>query len=862
MKPLTELYTLADPVFFEDPIHWRAEETSFSVADHVPEGWDRKERNGWIMLQPSDTELPKQGWKIHVSAIPDHAGLAVKKVSDYCFTHGITFKFLHSGGLAYAYNLKYAPRASSGKLVTIYPRDDHELTRCLTDLDKELADVVGPYILSDLRFRRGPLYVRYGGFKRQWCETDEGERVLAIERPDGTLVPDERRPVFSLPDWVSVPGILQESLDARNATNATLGYRITEALHFSNGGGVYCAHREEDGQEVVLKEARPHAGLIGDGSDAVARLEREARALRKLEGIDGIPRVHQVLQVWEHHFLVMDRVPGVNLQKWLAVNYPLIGTSTTETRRAYTARALQLHERITHLVEQVHRRGVVFADLHPANIMVDDHDNVSLVDFESAFELTDERRQYIGHVGFTAKHKTGVDIDRHGLAVLKLWLFLPLTSLLGLAPDKLHELVDIATDLFDLPDDFAESIRSDAGQPRRPEATVTAPVEIEFTEANVEQLVRSLSSAIARSATPERQDRLFPGDIDQFNLDGTNFAHGAAGILWALHVTGCEIDPVHGQWLVEHAERSGERIGFLDGAHGIAYVLNLLGKEEQAVRLVERVADRVERTRDVTLFSGMAGVGLNLLYLSHDQGQANELHGRDYLSQALRLAVRIEDALASGAPHGIDKLAGQRGRARDAGTHGGLLRGWSGPALFLLRLAEATGDHYWLDLAVRALHRDLDLCIPAHDGSLQVDGGFRTLPYLEVGSAGIALVANEVLQHVSDERISAALEPLVASCHSTFVMEPSLFQGRAGLLATTSRLSDSKLVRIGTRQVMQHLENLRWHSLAYHGHVSFPGHGCNRLSMDFATGNAGVLTAIASVVDRDIPFFPFLSGPR
>ena len=137
-------------------------------------------------------------------------------------------------------NAKYSPRGASGKLVTIYPRNDEEFERILDELGALLDGEPGPYILSDLRVGDGPLYVRYGGFTERYCEDDDGRLVAALEDASGTLVPDRRNPVFSLPPWVTLPDCLAPHLEARNAVTMTgVPYRITEALHFSNGGGVY-----------------------------------------------------------------------------------------------------------------------------------------------------------------------------------------------------------------------------------------------------------------------------------------------------------------------------------------------------------------------------------------------------------------------------------------------------------------------------------------------------------------------------------------------------------------------------------------------------------------------------------------------
>jgi hypothetical protein len=47
------------------------------------------------------------------------------------------------------------------------------LRKTLSDLDRSLTGKEGPYILSDLLWNNGPLYVRYGGFTAQFM-TDEG----------------------------------------------------------------------------------------------------------------------------------------------------------------------------------------------------------------------------------------------------------------------------------------------------------------------------------------------------------------------------------------------------------------------------------------------------------------------------------------------------------------------------------------------------------------------------------------------------------------------------------------------------------------------------------------------------------------
>lgn len=204
--------------------------------------------------------------------------------------------------------------------------DEQELHRTLKELGDLLEGEPGPYILSDLRWNDGPLYVRYGAFARRYCTDPDGDRhVPAIEAPDGTMVPDRRGPVFHVPDWVQLPDFLVPQLAARSSlTLEGLPYRIEGVLHYSNGGGVYAGTDSRSGEQVVLKEARPYAGLAADGSDAVSRLEREKTALERLDGLSVAPSVLDWFTLGGHRFLVMEYLEGSPLNSFFARRHPLL----------------------------------------------------------------------------------------------------------------------------------------------------------------------------------------------------------------------------------------------------------------------------------------------------------------------------------------------------------------------------------------------------------------------------------------------------------------------------------------------------------------------------------------------------------
>jgi tRNA A-37 threonylcarbamoyl transferase component Bud32 len=831
-----ELYCQKDRLFYD--VLDGQERPAFAIADEpLPEGWQRIRRNEWLVYVPPAQEIPQQGWKIHVSACHGNAEDVLIRVRDYCVPQGVSFKHLRSTDVLLMRNAKYAPRGGSGKLVTIYPRDDAELERILADLAELLAGEPGPYILTDLRIGDGPLYVRYGGFTERHCMDEDGRLVSAIEDGEGRLVPDRRDPVFRVPDWVTVPACIKPHLDARNAvTMGDLPYRVTEALHFSNGGGVYAAEDTRTGERVVLKEGRPYAGLAADGADAVTRLRRERDMLKQLAGIDGVPAVHDYFTLGDHEFLVQEFIEGRPLNTFFAERHPLLDPEPDPERVAeYTAWALNVYESTERVVEAVHARGVVFNDLHMFNIMVRPDDTAALIDFETAAPAADEGRQILANPGFLAPpDRRGTAVDRYCLACLKLALFAPLTTIFQLDRAKAAHLAEVIAERFALPEGFLESAVAEISHDVASGTRLSAPSpSLRPDPAGWEDARSALARAILASATPERRDRLFPGDIQQFGGGALGLAYGAAGVLYALDVTGCPVE--HEDWLIQHAKNPepGSGLGLYDGLYGAAYTLAHLGRLEAAGDVVDIcLGERWERL-GIDLYGGLPGVALTLEHL------AGPLEAPALRDAAARAAQLVADQVMA---------------ATEPPSRPGLLRGMAGPALMFIRFYERTGDPNLLDAAATAIRLDLERCVTDKNGALHVDEGSRILPYLGRGSVGIGLVIDDYLAHREDERFRTAREGIRLAAHSVYYAQSGLFSGRAGMLLYLARQGDPRAAA--------HIRDLAWHAVSYEGGLAFIGENLLRLSMDLGTGTAGVLLALgAALHDRPV-HLPFLAAPE
>ena len=836
-----ELYCLADRRFYDTPANRGAEHPDFTLcARPVPDGWSHVPGEMWMHYAPDGLELPAQGWKVHVSSGLEDAERTLAAVWDYCVPRGIAFKFLRNEPVLVMVNSKSAPRGSSGKLVTIYPTDEAQLELVLKELDDLLQGIRGPYILSDLRYAEGPLFVRYGAFVSRYCLNDSGERVLALEDDNGRLVPDHRAPTFSIPAWVSLPSFLQSHLEARNSvTTNDLAYTIEGVIQFSNGGGVYLGHHNETGAKVVLKEGRPLAGLDMSARDAVARVGHERDILQRLDGLDVVPKVHDYFELGEHHFLVQEFVDANPLQRELVRRYPLTHPDATEAELAeYAEWAAKMVADVQSAVQQLHGRGVVFCDLHPDNVLLSNGDRMVLIDFEVATLVEDQARSALAHPGYAAPaDRQGPDVDLYALACITLGLFAPQTTmLLNLHPGKAFQLADMIAETFPVPKATLDAaVRTIVG-PKLTEdpemAELALPGRADWTDVRA-----ALTKAIVASATPERDDRLFPGDIAQFQPGGgTNLASGAAGVLYALAKTGAGRFPEYDEWLRKHALTSEIGPGLYDGLHGVAHVLDELGYHQDALDLVDRTLADESQHRELGLHSGLAGIGLNLLHFTSEPSLR---------AQAIRVIDLVADRL--GDVTDVPEISGE-GHPR-----AGLMHGSSGPALLFIDAYEITGDTGLLDLAEIAIRQDLRRCTRTPDGMLQVNQGWRALPYLEEGSAGIALVLARYLQYRPDEGLAADLDALRRVTRCSYYVQPGLFMGRAGLLLAAPVLGEETddLVR-----------GLGWHAMPYEGGLAFPGNQLLRLSMDLATGSAGVLLALGAALHEQPVTLPFLGPPQ
>ncbi|WP_219667653.1 class III lanthionine synthetase LanKC [Streptomyces bambusae] len=849
-----------------------------SVADpgprfapgEVPPGVRGAAQGIWTIWGSPRTGLAEQGWKIHVSARLDRAQHVLDTVAGICFSEGVPFKHLSARLFFLFLHHKHAARAQAGKFCAVYPPDPATARRLLERLRDALDGEEGPYVLTDRRFRDSrTVHYRYGSFGARSRLRADGTREGLVRDGSGHEVVDLRLPAFHLPAGIADPFVEQEE-QPHAGPILIRDYEVTRAVRLGNAGGAYQARDRRTGRTVFVKEARAHNGLVFDGTDAQARLRHEYRVLRELHaaapGVAPEPLDH--FTEWEHDFLVTEFVAGQPLVGWLSRSTPLARADrTAESVAAYYEACRGLLAGLDASLERLHAVGYRFGDLSPGNVLVTPSGGVRLVDFEAASALS-AAPSGIGTPGFTPPPgllRTDTDPllrDRYGMSAVALACLAPFNEMAEHAPANLallrRDLADVAPpqDLwqrataFHLTEDRAQDRASDQAPGHDGPYRLPSPAELDADpRGSLTRLAEEVAAGLLETADADRPEWAFPPSPEAFRTNNVCLAYGTAGVVHALHRAGVPVPEEIGERLRRDtlALRDALPPGLLVGSAGIARVLAGLGRLDEAVDLL-RDADGHPLTASCgTLAGGRAGVGLGWLALHRLTGEAGHL----------------ERAVAAG-----EALLGIRDLSAALGEHDarGLLHGRSGLALFLHRLARATGEARYLEAGRLLLHQELDRTFPLDDGALSVSDNARltrAMPYLATGAAGVAAVLTHYVATAPDERCAAALPRLVTGIRvSCATKEAGLYRGLAGLtwfLTGHAELTGTDAARA---DAVRAATGLLKYAVPYRRGVRFLGAGSQRFTADLSSGGAGVLLALHRLLAGPLLAEPHHVRPR
>ena len=370
------------------PDAFAVEQAAFLAG--LPAAWRTELRAlgliSWRTCQPTELDLPAQGWKLHVSASAVEATELIRTVLPELIDYGVAFKLPASLNDIIAVNSGALGVTQVGKIVTVYPPSDGLLASLVRHLARIWRPSFPPPVASDIPVSTdGGLWLRYGAFDAtNIIVSAVGAMNVAIRTPEGRLVPDERAGDGSQPAWAPPPPVAPSPragvADLTEAVSVSGSrYLRLKRLAEKVGGRLDLALRIEDCQLVVLRSAVRGAGCDPLGNDAVDRLENEHAVLSTLGGAARCASLIAFDRA--NHFLVTEDVEGVMF------------TELDRTRRL--ARLPELAD----AVAELHDYGFVHRDLKLSNVRATSA-GVRLVDLELAARPGTRRPLHAGTDGY------------------------------------------------------------------------------------------------------------------------------------------------------------------------------------------------------------------------------------------------------------------------------------------------------------------------------------------------------------------------------------------------------------------------------------------------------------------------------
>lgn len=892
-RNLYSYYTYVASEWYESLTHLIPTPEFLGIArSALPLSWSIYPNGVWTYASPPHERSLRQGWKIHVSAMPENCEQILEKCTEICVRHEVPFKFLTDSFVFSTVISKGGAREESGKFITIYPLDIHHFRSIADDLCQALAEFKGPYVLSDMRYKESQVvYYRYGAFMGYQKLSIFGNTEIFLQDPNGTLVQDGRSPFFNPPSWMPDPFDSDEFKEDEIETTADSviylkdgKYRIETPIHFSLSGGVYRAVDMDTCRTVIIKEARPYTSIAADGMDAVRRLEKEYRLLKKLSRTQIAPEPLDLFKDWEHLFLVQEFIEGEDLYTLTARSEWETERQTTKDKRKFTEGLYTIWAELANAFKIAHEHNIVINDVSPGNVIIShEEEKLRLIDLEGAWEIgVDTPDARFGTTGYRPRGGVhGALDDIYGLGRIVCSMLFPGNMLLNVKPTAKHIFLDLAerdgilsgemkTLLLECLEseenarpsageifNRLEKISLEAKETRQPLTDIHNVMNtdsIEITQKLLKDTVDGILRYIKSNMSLDRTDRLFPADPAVFSTNPLSVAHGAAGVAYTLKSLEGEVPEQVMTWMLAQ-DISPEKYtpGLYLGISGIAWVYWKLGLENFALQLMEAAAEHPLLWELPDIYYGVAGFGLACLFFYKETQDAY------WLEQAAKVGDWLIDTktVADECYYWPDM---------EGNVWCGYARGQSGIALFFLYLFLTSGESRFQAAGRNALAYDLSH-VKADEHGLQIT---RATPdsvpsvhqnvashYWADGSAGVCTSLVRYWFVFKDNTYKEILDGLLPDTYRDQTPFPTLFTGLAGLANLQLDVFDFTNDTQYVKQAHQITEGIFRFQLQKPNGVAFPGEQLLRISTDFGSGAAGIALFLSRLANQENKFQNF-----
>lgn len=331
----------------------------------------------WIAVT-NDRSLPRQGWKLHVSAGVASAAAVLRNVLPVLLAERANFKVAANPSILATLNGGFGGAFQIGKFITVYPAGGDEAVKLGRLLHQRTIGLIGPRVPTDRRVAEGSrVSYRYGAFSGTAIRNAVGETLPAMMDDAGNVALDVRKGAFDPPHWATDPFAeagLGENLQPPSPVIAGR-YFVLQALHHSARGSVLFALDIETRAKVVLKQASVADEIGNLQLEARSGIRREYDLLQKLSQRAPVARPLAYLTWEDSEYLVMEYQSAVSLEEWML---PRILGGALPLFEAIKDMAIQIAD----FLHILHEQDYVYGDLKSANVLVDQASRLIFLDFE------------------------------------------------------------------------------------------------------------------------------------------------------------------------------------------------------------------------------------------------------------------------------------------------------------------------------------------------------------------------------------------------------------------------------------------------------------------------------------------------
>ncbi|MCG6497720.1 class IV lanthionine synthetase LanL [Kitasatospora sp. A2-31] len=854
-------------------------------------------RSGWsdeTWSYLNDPRMPAMdhGWKLHVSARPGELDAVIALVLPVLSRHVCHAKWARSPETLREINSGASSAAVVGKAVTLYPAPG-TVVALADELVAVLRDREGPPIVSDRRVDpHAPVYYRYGPFTGDYRTGRSGRLESVMVGPDGRAFDGLAGGSYRCPPWAEDPFRNRPGNAARPPQGpAGLGggrYRVTGGIARKPQGNVYRAVDRTTGLAVVVKQARAFVAEDESGADTRDRLRNERKVLAALDTVPGVPRALDYFRHRSDEYLVITSCGDRDLRREVQENGPYQGGGARRTR-TLTDLAAQL----LRVLDGIHRRGVVFRDLKPDNVVLDAADRCHVIDYGiSALDGSGPDGSTPGYSD-PVRRRTGPAEPADDYYALGMTLCFAATGMDPVIVDTdtaVNRDRTLAGLSWALPGDEHRWIRAVIGELTSLDPAVrTAGADRLRTGAAAEAGTAGAAGAAVEAGTAgTTRASLASRGPDRVRFDGglldEVIEHTAAFCvdearriadrgLTARAAVPTPVDVYGGSSglgleLLHHLHRSGVREavdalarwtagqsrtlspGFYSGRTGVELFLAEAGAAPGPADAAPGDHPALP-TRgpgggppEADLIEGVAGIGIGRLLLArraaaHGDGPRADRH--------LAVAAACDRMLASGAA----RLTPAADRTGNAALSEGLAHGDAGVAYFLVEYAATTGDPAAVTRAERAC-AGLAALTPGIVAAATRPGATRRYGSWCRGLAGIGAVLVRAADRLGEPEYLALAREAARTCAALAPRMPLVTQC-CGLSGVGELMVDVAGAS-GSEEFWDAAETVAAIILSRSGGTAsrpvFPDTGLTRPSATWAGGSAGVLGFLRRLHDR------------